>query len=183
MQTESINPSEGNWNLEGELLQIGLPRGSETSILPPFPHYISRLDDIETLTLKLKFNFQNYHWNFECFRPTTTSYKVFIHRPDEIRKIFDRPLEIEIGKKTGIYISPHVITASKEVRKYSSDLRRCFFTSERQLKYFKSYTKSNCEHECLVNFVEKECGCVRFAMPSKRLNRKNSIIKLFLILF
>ena len=34
---------------------------------------------------------------------------------------------------------------------------------------FQNYSQSNCEMECYTNFTKKECGCVKFSMPSKQL--------------
>lgn len=49
--------------------------------------------------------------------------------------------------------------------------RQCYFGNERQLKYFKTYTQRNCEMECVSDYIQKQCGCTRFSMPSK-LNHK-----------
>jgi hypothetical protein len=47
--------------------------------------------------------------------------------------------------------------------------RKCFYQNENQLRFFKVYSQSNCEWECLTNFTMKACGCVMFYMPSDRL--------------
>lgn len=39
------------------------------------------------------------------------------------------------------------------------------------LQFFKNYTKSHCDLECLADFIQKRCGCVRFFMP------RNSSVK------
>ncbi|CAH1396707.1 unnamed protein product [Nezara viridula] len=38
-------------------------------------------------------------------------------------------------------------------------------TGEKVLKYFKFYTKTNCENECLINRTIDVCKCVDFYMP------------------
>lgn len=43
--------------------------------------------------------------------------------------------------------------------------RQCYFQDERYLRYFKVYTQSNCELECLTNYTLHKCGCVKFYMP------------------
>lgn len=43
--------------------------------------------------------------------------------------------------------------------------RQCYFQKEKYLRYFRSYTQSNCELECLTNYTLKSCGCVKFYMP------------------
>lgn len=44
-----------------------------------------------------------------------------------------------------------------------------FFSTERQLRFFRTYTQYNCEAECLANFTQIQCGCVKFSMPSRFL--------------
>ena len=42
--------------------------------------------------------------------------------------------------------------------------RNCYLEDEKVLKFFKIYTKNNCENECLTNFMISRCGCVEFFM-------------------
>jgi amiloride-sensitive sodium channel len=51
------------------------------------------------------------------------------------------------------------------LRKFSPQIRECYFESERKLKFFKSYTKAHCDYECMTNYTLKVCGCVKFSMP------------------
>lgn len=67
-----------------------------------------------------------------------------------------------------IMIKPTLTTTSKGLSKYEPKQRGCFFSTERQLRFFKTYTQNNCEFECLANFTVMHCGCVHFSMPSKR---------------
>lgn len=63
-------------------------------------------------------------------------------------------------------VTPEVMVSSLELQQScSADQRNCFFDNERQLKFFKIYSKSNCEVECLTNITYKECGCVLYWMP------------------
>lgn len=41
--------------------------------------------------------------------------------------------------------------------------RKCYFDSERKLRFLKVYTQRNCELECLSNATRKACGCVKFS--------------------
>lgn len=88
-----------------------------------------------------------------------------------LKVAFDRPYEIEVGRKSLVAIKPQVITSSKYVKKYSPVHRQCYYSSERRLKFFRLYTKGNCEHECLANFTKVECGCVKFSMPRKKFHQ------------
>lgn len=50
---------------------------------------------------------------------------------------------------------------------HSPNRRQCYFDDERDLRYFKSYSQSNCQTECLANYTMARCGCVKFWMPSE----------------
>lgn len=58
-----------------------------------------------------------------------------------------------------------MITTSESVKKYNPKRRECFFSSERRLKYFKTYSQLNCKLECLTNETLQHCDCVNFFMP------------------
>lgn len=45
--------------------------------------------------------------------------------------------------------------------------RNCYLEFERQLRFFKTYSKNNCELECLSNFTVNSCGCAQFYMISE----------------
>jgi hypothetical protein len=45
--------------------------------------------------------------------------------------------------------------------------RQCYFAGERHLKFFKLYTKANCELECMTNLTLRYCNCSAFYMPRK----------------
>ena len=55
--------------------------------------------------------------------------------------------------------------ADDALRSFSAQLRNCYFEGEKPLKYFKTYSKASCQHECSSNQSLKECGCVKFHMP------------------
>lgn len=164
--------------MESELENLSLHVDQRPVIPPPYPYHMLRVDDGNGLTIKLNFLSDDFHWNYECDNPLTRSFKVFLHRSDEKKRAFDQPYEIEVGKKATVSIWPNIITTTIDARKYDPKVRQCFFNSERKLKFFKVYTRSNCEYECLANFTKKRCGCVKFMMPSNvsflLLNYKNN---------
>jgi hypothetical protein len=61
--------------------------------------------------------------------------------------------------------------------------RQCYIAGERQLKFFKIYTKSNCELECLTNLTLRYCNCSAFFMPSKTICITLILAKLSLEIF
>jgi hypothetical protein len=52
-----------------------------------------------------------------------------------------------------VSVKPNMITTSDGLIGYAPNRRQCYFNDERQLKFFKVYTQSNCELECLANFT------------------------------
>ena len=55
--------------------------------------------------------------------------------------------------------------------------RNCFLYQEKKLKFFKVYTKNNCENECLADFMLSNCGCVEFFMIRNSITRICSAIE------
>lgn len=43
--------------------------------------------------------------------------------------------------------------------------RHCYLENEKSLQFYKNYTVSNCQDECVANAVFQTCSCVRFYMP------------------
>lgn len=93
-------------------------------------------------------------------------FKVVFHSPHEGPRIHKKHFQVSPGRTMLLSIDPKLIVSSSSVRKYSPELRQCYFNSERQLRFYKNYTQRNCKIECLSNFTLTQCGCVHFSMPS-----------------
>lgn len=95
-----------------------------------------------------------------------SDFTISIHAPDEVPQ-FDRHSEIVSiapGHNNYIEISPHLVV-SEGIKHYAPDQRQCYYTDERQLQFYKQYTKNHCETECLTNYVLEKCGCVPYSLP------------------
>lgn len=88
-----------------------------------------------------------------------------------VHSIDDYPLYIDFDKRFKkfdrkesilVLITPNVVTTDEELRSLSPEKRRCLFNDERKLKYFKLYSKSNCEKECYSDFTYENCSCVLY---------------------
>lgn len=75
-------------------------------------------------------------------------------------------LQIDFSGDNLIRIKPTLFTTSKALHSYKPMQRGCFFNSERQLRFFQSYTSYNCFMECMGDFMKRKCGCAIFSMPS-----------------
>jgi amiloride-sensitive sodium channel len=99
-------------------------------------------------------------------RGPVQGFKVLLHTPGEIPRVSKQYLRVPLNSEVLISVKPQMITTADNLIQYHYDRRQCYFNHEKQLKYFKLYTQSNCELECLANFTRQECGCVKFSMPS-----------------
>lgn len=94
-------------------------------------------------------------------------FKLILSTPGDVIQMTRQFFRVPLAEMVEISIRPKLITTSDDLRTYSSDQRKCFFSTERSLRFFQFYTEINCEAECLANFTIIECGCVKFSMPSK----------------
>ncbi|KAK9883366.1 hypothetical protein WA026_001539 [Henosepilachna vigintioctopunctata] len=91
--------------------------------------------------------------------------RVSLHMPNRI----PRPSEVffHVGLETLVSASilPSMSSTSSDVKSFDPDVRNCYFSKERKLRYFKFYSQNNCNVECNTNFTKSFCGCVSHYMP------------------
>lgn len=104
-----------------------------------------------------KYDARNIFQPFEGMR-------VIIHNPDELPSYSGYEFFFREGLKKFIMIEPQVNLIDDNVKRMSLNKRKCYLPGEKQLKYFKIYTKRNCEQECLGEMIAKICNCVPFYM-------------------
>lgn len=95
------------------------------------------------------------------------NYSLIIHKPDELPMGVFQYFSFVIPTSSFILIEPEMHIISKDFEKASLEKRKCYLRGERKLKYFKVYTKNNCEVECVSMFASRSCGCVPFDMIRK----------------
>lgn len=69
---------------------------------------------------------------------------------------------LNFGVSLQILITPEVTRSNEKLRSLDPIKRQCFFENEGGLKYFRNYTRKNCEMECASDITYKYCGCVPF---------------------
>lgn len=94
-------------------------------------------------------------------------HSLYFHMPNEIMTPLHVPEYLFGSRDLTIDATYHQIDES--LRHYAPDKRDCYFNGEKQLSFFKSYTKALCEFECMANYTFDECGCVKFSMPRQNL--------------
>ncbi|KAG5669231.1 hypothetical protein PVAND_017123 [Polypedilum vanderplanki] len=96
------------------------------------------------------------------------NYKIIIHLPNEYPTEFHYYKFIESNNANRIIMTAEYYENEPKLRKFSPESRDCYFEGERKLKFFKIYTKSQCNLECLTNHTLKTCNCVKFSMPREQ---------------
>lgn len=108
---------------------------------------------------------------FVCRGPVQ-GFKVLLHIPGEVPQVSKHYLRVPLLEEVLISVKPNMITTSDSLKTYTPWDRQCFFSGERQLRFFKIYTQRNCELECLSNFTMEHCQCVKFSLPSNEFYRR-----------
>lgn len=154
-------PNVTEWSLENGYIDIANKNS--------YPKHVYASQDRATFTVYL----QGYdsQLDFIVGNPLTAGFKVFLHTPGEVLRSFDQSFKLPFEEDAVLFVKPRLVTTATGLQKYSSEQRQCFFGSERWLKFFNVYTQSSCELECLANYTLKECGCVKFSMPSNSSHR------------
>ncbi|CRL06218.1 CLUMA_CG019144, isoform A [Clunio marinus] len=133
-----------------------------------YPHRVHGTGYESGLYIELKKKKSNM--NPGCKRGVR-GFRLTLHTPIELPLMSKDFLYIPFQKLTSIAVNPHMIYSSKDVKDYDPSSRQCYFSNERNLTFFKTYTKSGCALECLSKHVLSSCGCVKFSMPRDNLTQ------------
>lgn len=76
-------------------------------------------------------------------------------------------MQLGVGEILIILVSPQMQLTDDVLKSWQPEERGCFVEGEKSLKYFRIYTRVNCEHECLSEAILNACCCVPFYMISK----------------
>lgn len=136
------NKSSTNWTLE---------RGYETIDSETYPYRVLGPGARAGINIVLKL--RDVDLDYICRGPVQ-GFKVLLHTPGELPRVSKQFFRIPLRQEVVVSVKPNMITTSEGLADYSPDRRQCFFNDERFLKFFKVYTQSNCELECLANFTK-----------------------------
>lgn len=98
-------------------------------------------------------------------RGNLQGYRVTLHSPGDIPRVSKEYFRIPLKKEVTVIVKPNMIKTSEGLRSYSPARRQCLFDNKKDLQFFKIYSQSNCELECLTNFTLNSCGSVKFSIP------------------
>lgn len=80
-------------------------------------------------------------------------FKVILSAPGQSLKMSRHSFRIPLTEVAEVLIKPKLITTSDGLRSYEPDKRKCYFDSDRRLRFYKYYAQHNCQAECLANFT------------------------------
>lgn len=158
MMTVKSNPNATKWSLENGYKTV--TNGKDY----PLRVYDSGHGAALEISLDI------FERDFELFcHNGHQGFSVFLNVPGDGDSIEFREtgLEIPPSMETVITLSPKSTTTSAKLRKYDPSHKKCFFDSERKLRFYKTYSQKKCFEECKANYTKMMCGCAEFYQPSK----------------
>lgn len=155
---ETVFVPSSNWNIERGYTKL---KNVDTD---SYPYRVFGKGDPSGLVVILRTFKPNIDYLCGGF---VQGFKIKFHSPGDEPQIWKKRILLSHDVTKLFLINPQVTIAMDDIRKYGSQVRNCYYSSERQLLYFKRYSKHNCENECLANYTLEQCGCVKFSMPSE----------------
>ncbi|XP_039286504.1 pickpocket protein 11-like [Nilaparvata lugens] len=86
---------------------------------------------------------------------------VAIHNPAETPTAYQTIASADKDMRTMLKITPKMVLTSDDLRSWLPEKRGCFYNHERKLRYFKFYTRNNCNSECEMNATLQKCNCLQ----------------------
>lgn len=109
---------------------------------------------------------------------------LYIHKPNELP--WDQTNRLRMQNKDVrelfVAVEPEIINSDEKLRSYSPKDRDCYFSDEFPLKYFRDYSKHNCEYECYINATEKKYKCLPDFMPRSSETKVCSLSEIVILL-
>ena len=99
----------------------------------------------------------------------TEGWHIIVHNPIELPFFSSSYYDFfqECNRFFFIKIDPEMFLIDNDLKNQSHEKRGCFLQGEKNLIFFKKYTKQNCEHECLSFKILQTCDCVPFYVISE----------------
>ncbi|CAG9771852.1 unnamed protein product [Ceutorhynchus assimilis] len=106
--------------------------------------------------------------NYYCSSTRSVGFKVMLSNPIETPKMADFGFLISPGFENRITVQPVVREATATLRDIAIEKRQCYFSNERPLQYYRTYTTRNCNLECQSNYTLQMCECIPYHLPKSR---------------
>ncbi|KAM7342301.1 pickpocket protein 28-like [Cochliomyia hominivorax] len=148
-----FNNITGNWSLDDGYVGQGFNAYPQRSILS------SARNGLFAFLMGFEHNF-----DYTC-RSFKQGYKVFLNSPESVPLTTGNYILIPHEEEVLVSIIPQYVISTDNLHDFGPEKRQCYFNDERYLRFFKSYSQSNCQTECLANYTISKCGCAKFWMP------------------
>ncbi|XP_030378904.1 pickpocket protein 28 [Scaptodrosophila lebanonensis] len=102
---------------------------------------------------------------YYCTKSMSVGFKVLVHSPAELPKVSNYGFLVTAGREARIPIEPVYEDALSSIRSIKKNVRRCLFSDEGDLAYYRTYSRKNCELECEAKLLLRECNCVLYYLP------------------
>ncbi|XP_073847825.1 pickpocket protein 28-like [Musca autumnalis] len=142
-----------DWNPE-----TGYPKQLPAKYYPR-PTYVTGIS--MGLTLILNAEVDEYY----CSSSSGAGFKVNLASPVDRPLISEGGVAVRLGSETRFRIDALLTESSPAIRSINRRRRRCLFLNEEPLAFYRYYTKTHCENECLAAFLIDRCGCVPYYLP------------------
>ncbi|KAH8292921.1 hypothetical protein KR044_008658 [Drosophila immigrans] len=113
------------------------------------------------LTVVLNASTSEYY----CTKSMSNGFKVLVHNPAELPKVSNYGFIVTSGREARIPIEPVYEDATPSIRSIKKSVRRCLFSDENDLSYYRTYSRKNCELECEAKLLLRDCSCVLYYLP------------------
>ncbi|KAH8388064.1 hypothetical protein KR093_011523 [Drosophila rubida] len=102
---------------------------------------------------------------YYCTKSMSNGFKVLVHNPAELPKVSNYGFIVSSGREARIPIEPVYEDATPSIRSIKKSVRRCLFSDENDLTYYRTYSRKNCELECEAKLLLRDCSCVLYYLP------------------
>lgn len=91
---------------------------------------------------------------------------MYIHSPFDFPWNVDHLYKVSSNVKIDFKINPKVTLTDDNLRVTDPIKRKCHFSNEVELDYFKYYSQFNCELECYAKESQSGCFCTEYWIPT-----------------
>ncbi|EDW00314.1 pickpocket protein 28 [Drosophila grimshawi] len=102
---------------------------------------------------------------YYCTKSMGNGFKVLVHNPAELPKVSNYGFVVGAGREARISVEPVYEDATPSIRSIKKSVRRCLFSDENDLSFYRTYSRKNCELECEAKLLLRDCKCVLYYLP------------------
>ncbi|XP_028898840.2 pickpocket protein 28 [Zeugodacus cucurbitae] len=113
------------------------------------------------LTVVLNSSASEYY----CTKSKSVGFKILVHNPAELPRVTNYGFLVTAGREARIPVEPIYENAVPGIRSIRKEKRRCLFSDEGDLTYYRTYSRRNCEIECEAKILIDKCDCVLYYLP------------------